>query len=258
MKERVVSAMIMLPLLILLIIKGIPLYLAGVALMVIALHEFYVAFETIDYHPIKIIGYLFAIFLFFANLFYFSVNLIALAVFLLFLVSTLLVLNHKNTPVDVCITFAGIGYICIFFEYIIKIVNNIPDGGIYVWLVFLIAFSTDIFAYLVGRQFGKHKLMPKVSPKKTIEGSLGGIIASFVFTFIFGLVFKMPLSIIFILGIFGSMIAQLGDLTASSIKRYVGIKDFGRIIPGHGGVLDRFDSVLLVSPFVYFIFGLLS
>ena len=95
--------------------------------------------------------------------------------------------------------------------------------------------------------------MPKTSPKKTIEGSIGGIAGSTIACIVFGLIFKLPIGIMVIIAIFGSIIAQMGDLIASAIKRYVGIKDYGKLIPGHGGVLDRFDSVLLVAPYVYFV-----
>lgn len=253
MKERFISAMIMLPLLILLLLKGIPLYIGGLVLMTIALHEFYVAFETKEYKPIKLIGYVFSAILFLANVFSWDGIFISSTLFVLFIVSIFMILYNKNTPIDVMITFSGMAYICLFFEYIIMIIDDVQKGSIYVWLVFIISFVTDIFAYLIGRQFGKHKLIPKVSPKKTVEGSIGGILACFISTVIFGIIFKMPITVVLILGVFGSMVAQLGDLTASSIKRYVGIKDFGRIIPGHGGILDRFDSVLLVSPFVYLV-----
>ena len=256
MKERLISSLIMLPLLILLVLKGLPLYIGGVLLMIIALHEFYLAFEAIDYKPIKTIGYIYAVFLLLSNAFGWKISIVASFLFALFIISTFFVLNNKNTPIDICITFAGIGYICIFLEYIILIIDTIPNGDKYVWLVFLISFSTDIFAYFIGRQFGRRKLLPLISPKKTIEGSIGGMVSCLILTIIFGLIFKIPLFISIILGLIGSIIAQLGDLTASSIKRYVGIKDFGRIIPGHGGVLDRFDSVILVAPFVYFVFDI--
>ena len=134
----------------------------------------------------------------------------------------------------------------------------VEKGYLYVWLIFIISFATDIFAYFIGRRFGSHKLIPSVSPKKTIEGSMGGVVASVVFSVLFGLIFKLQIGPIFLVGLLGSAVAQMGDLIASSIKRYVGIKDFGRLIPGHGGILDRFDSVLLVAPYVYLILSLFA
>lgn len=253
MKKRFVSAMIMLPLLILLIVRGIPLYVGGAILMLIALHEFYTAFENIDYRPIKLLGYAYAIFVFVANLRGFKTEAYSFALFVVFIISILYVLAQKSDVIDVCLTFCGIFYICMCFNYIIMTVNNINNGEIFVWLIFIIAFATDIFAYFVGKKFGKNKLIPNVSPNKTIEGSLGGIAASVIFSVIFGIAFRLPIMVMILVSLLGSVVAQIGDLTASSIKRYTGIKDFGKIIPGHGGVLDRFDSVLLVAPYVYLV-----
>lgn len=253
MKKRFISAMIMLPLLILLILRGIPLYIGGAILMSIALHEFYSAFENIDYHPIKALGYAYTVFVFFANIYGFKAEVYSFALFIVFIISILFVLAQKSDVIDICITFCGILYICMCFNYIIMTVNKINSGEIFVWLIFIISFATDIFAYLVGKKFGKNKLIPNVSPNKTIEGSLGGIVASVFFSILFGMAFKLPIMVMIIVSLVGSIVAQLGDLIASSIKRYTGIKDFGKIIPGHGGVLDRFDSVLLVSPYVYLV-----
>ena len=152
---------------------------------------------------------------------------------------------------DIIVTFFGIFYVEILLDFIVLIMNNFPDGHKLVWLVFIIAFMTDTFAYFSGYLFGKHKLIPNVSPKKTIEGSIGGILGSTISCLIFGHIFNLNMVLMLILGSIGSIIAQIGDLFASSIKRYVGIKDYGNLIPGHGGILDRFDSVILVTPFVY-------
>ena len=125
-----------------------------------------------------------------------------------------------------------------------------------VLLALFIVWATDSGAYLVGRQYGRHKLMPTVSPNKTIEGSLGGILAAVVVTFIFALVDKsvaLPYGrfMILLLAVVFSIAGQLGDLIESSIKRHFGVKDSGLFIPGHGGVLDRFDSLLLVFPMMH-------
>ena len=144
----------------------------------------------------------------------------------------------------------------VLIDFIILTMDNFDMGKIYVWLIFIIAFATDTCAYFVGYAFGKHKLIPKVSPKKTIEGSIGGILGSTLICLAFGYYFNIDLKVIVILGFLGSIVAQVGDLFASSIKRYVGIKDYGKLIPGHGGILDRFDSVILVAPFVYSIINL--
>ena len=160
-------------------------------------------------------------------------------------------LSLKHDIIDISITTLGIMYVGVFMDFIVLTNNNFELGKIYVWLIFIISFATDTFAYFIGYLFGKHKLIPKISPKKTIEGSVGGIIGSIVCCILFGYLFKLDLVHMVFIGSMGSIVAQLGDLFASAIKRYVGIKDYGKLIPGHGGILDRFDSVILVAPFVY-------
>lgn len=126
----------------------------------------------------------------------------------------------------------------------------------YILLPFAIAFSSDGGAYFIGIAFGKHKLAPVISPKKTVEGLVGGIICSVVATIIYSLVlqfaFHMTVNYFYavVFGVVGSLAATFGDLCFSVIKRQTGIKDYGNLIPGHGGVLDRFDSVIMVGPLV--------
>ena len=108
-------------------------------------------------------------------------------------------------------------------------------------------------AYFSGYLLGKHKLCPHISPKKTIEGSVGGVIGSVVLSGLFGYFFMDDVLVhCMIIGVLGGIISQFGDLTASVFKRKMGIKDYGNLIPGHGGILDRFDSVLFTGPMVYY------
>lgn len=253
MKQRLVSAMFLLPLLILLVIKGIPLYIGGVILMCIALHEFYCAFENLDIHPVKELGYIYSVILLFGNIYQWRSETFSLLLFVVFMVGMIYILTQKRNVLEISITFSGIMYICFCFNYIINTIDYIDAGNIYVWLIFIIAFITDTGAYFVGKNFGKKKLIPNISPNKTVEGSLGGIVCCVLFSLIFALIFKLDIGKVLVLSVFGSVFGQIGDLLASSIKRYVGIKDFGKLIPGHGGVLDRFDSVLLVAPYVYLV-----
>ena len=149
---------------------------------------------------------------------------------------------------DIGVTFIGILYIPFLFSYI-----NDLEGNIYIWLIFIISFGTDTFAYFGGRFFGKRKLWPEVSPKKTIEGSISGILGSTLLTLIFALYIKEDSILLLVfLAIIVSVFSQIGDLIASKIKRSVKIKDYGYIMPGHGGVLDRFDSIILSAPIIYY------
>ncbi len=138
-------------------------------------------------------------------------------------------------------------------------------AGLYiVWLVFICSWISDTCAYLVGRAIGRHKLAPVLSPKKSIEGSVGGIVGAALIGLLYGVILQKTnvMSIdrqavcFALIGGVGSVLSQLGDLAASGIKRDHEIKDYGKLIPGHGGIMDRFDSVIVTAPLIYFM-GLL-
>ncbi|MCL1896151.1 MAG: phosphatidate cytidylyltransferase [Clostridiales bacterium] len=124
----------------------------------------------------------------------------------------------------------------------------------YVWIVILTAFGTDIFAYFTGMLLGSHKLCPSISPKKTVEGAVGGVLGSVFLCGMFGYYFlPAGFTTCIVIGVAGGVVAQLGDLAASVMKRKIGIKDWGTLIPGHGGILDRIDSILFTAPLVFYI-----
>ena len=172
------------------------------------------------------------------------------------------VFGHKTVGItDAGLFFATGFYIIAAFSSLVYIHDFVPSGKYIYLLTFICAWTTDIFAYFTGRLLGKHKLIPAVSPKKTVEGAVGGIVFCVIALIVFGLVIESFFSpsedadyiIIAISGIFISVVSQIGDLVMSVIKRHYGIKDYGKIFPGHGGVLDRFDSVLAVSLILAFI-----
>ena len=147
-------------------------------------------------------------------------------------------------------------YVVISFTALTAI-RYIPNGVFTFVLVFLGAWSCDTFAYLFGSRFGKHKLIPEISPKKTVEGSIAGVISATFIFMLYGLILDLAteISVNYIIlavsGVLLSVLSQIGDLIASLVKREKGIKDYGSIFPGHGGVMDRFDSILAVScPFL--------
>lgn len=165
----------------------------------------------------------------------------------------------KYQASDIMATYFSFIYAPIMLSFI-YLTRQLPDGIYLVWMIFISSWISDTAAYLVGVLFGKHKLAPVLSPKKSIEGSIGGIVGSALVGALFGYVLMMRLQyghefiiIIAVIGAIGSVISQVGDLAASAIKRNHEIKDYGNLIPGHGGIMDRFDSVIFTAPMVYFL-----
>lgn len=136
-------------------------------------------------------------------------------------------------------------------------IANIDDSK-WIFYMFGLAASTDTSAYVVGMIFGRHKLIERLSPKKTVEGAIGGILGGLIFTLIFTLCFKINQAVLlYVFSVLASVLSEIGDLVASFIKRRAGIKDYGSIFIGHGGVMDRFDSLILISPLVYMLLKIL-
>lgn len=175
--------------------------------------------------------------------------------FIAFSVSTFLLVlfllrSRYFTLEDAAICFLILVYVPYFLFPIIYL-----DHTNYIYLVFVITIATDSFAYLAGTSFGKRKLCPSISPNKTVEGALGAILGTVICGLIFCGVFGLGITVFHALFIgLASVTAQLGDLFASKIKRETGIKDYGNFLPGHGGLLDRFDSILLIIPMVYMLY----
>jgi phosphatidate cytidylyltransferase len=158
---------------------------------------------------------------------------------------------------DIAYTLLGIIYIPFLLSFAIM-TRNLERGFEFIWLVLIGSIMTDVFAYFVGVSLGKNKIIPHISPKKTIEGSIGGAIGCMLIMMLYGKVIMnrmgaAPISLYHfaVMGFLCGVVAQFGDWAASAIKRYSGIKDFGNLIPGHGGIMDRVDSILFVSPLVY-------
>lgn len=159
--------------------------------------------------------------------------------------------EDKNIYKDKALFWIGAIYIVLGVEAIIRIRLTYPKGELFAYMIFVITVVSDSMAYFVGKRFGKRKLAPTVSPNKTIEGSIGAIFFTIIACILYNLFFiKVNPVYIILIGFFGSIISQLGDLIASKVKRVVGVKDFGNLIPEHGGVLDRLDSAILVSQFM--------
>ncbi len=267
MKTRIISAIVLLPVLIFLVVSGgIWLKMMTGFLALVGMYEFYQAFSK-ENKPLHAICYAFAIFyiIFIEQIIngYHYFNIFVSVFLMVLLIYT--VVNHKKTNImDAMTGFFGFFYACFLLSHI-YLAREYVYGNLLVWLAFIAAFGCDTGAYFTGVAFGKHKLIPDLSPKKTIEGSVGGIVTATILALAYGIwlqtSFEMEgvnvLLLCGLTGFFGSFLAQIGDLSASAMKRMTGIKDFGHLMPGHGGVLDRFDSVILTAPIVYYIMLLL-
>ena len=149
-------------------------------------------------------------------------------------------------------TYFGVIYVGVMLSFVYQ-TRCLEDGKFIVWLIFLCSWGCDTCAYCAGRLFGKHKMAPVLSPKKTTEGAIGGVVGATILGMVYALLTKGPVMEYMIICLIGALISMVGDLSASAIKRNAGIKDYGKLIPGHGGVLDRFDSVIFTAPIIYFL-----
>jgi len=270
MLKRILSSVIGLPLLVIFVIMGgWPLKIAVFGLIVIAMYELYDALSK-RRMSIHYVGYLFAaIYMYFIdNTNVGNVMMVILISFTLTVSILLVVFHNRITVMDCAATMFGFYYVTVLMSlvYLVREANG-EQGLFLVWIIFISAWGCDTGAYFTGITLGKHKLIPSLSPNKTVEGAIGGVVFASLLTVAYAaiMIHVSPLKRVSdfetfqlllryaVLGAGGAVFAQLGDLAASAIKRYTKIKDFGRILPGHGGVMDRFDSVLFTAPAVYLI-----
>ena len=265
--KRIISGIILFPLLAILLIFGnkylVDVFISIVAIM--SIHEFYKAFKD-KAKPITWTGYFISALICFIHLVPSEFILPAISVAILFsllvLFAQVVFTSMKTNIKDIAISLLGICYIPFFIVFLPLIRDNLENGIILLWYVFFISWGTDVFAYFIGRKFGKHKFT-EISPNKSIEGCIAGlfgaIVISMIYTLICNSVWNLNINYLYILGIaiFLSIVSQIGDLSASSIKRYCKIKDFSNLIPGHGGLLDRIDSVIFILPFAYFLLSII-
>ena len=180
---------------------------------------------------------------------------------LLILFAKVIATDMKTTFKDISYTLLGICYIPVFLMFL-NLIDGMQNGKFLLGYIFIASWGTDIFAYCIGFKFGKHKFS-KVSPKKSIEGCVAGTIGATALALIYTLILNNALTFEYsyltvgISAIALSLIGQLGDFAASCIKRYVDIKDYSNLLPGHGGMLDRIDSVLFIAPFAYMLFTMI-
>lgn len=254
LRTRIITAVAGIP-----ILLGI-LYLGGIywnfliaLLAATALHEYFAMMRNKGYNPIVLPAYtIAAVLLFRIKLLTFLPGLFFASLLLIILV--LIIKYPLYSFNELVLSFFGAFYCGYPFSYALAM-NELSNSFHYILLVFILVWASDVGGYLFGRIWGKRKLAPLLSPGKTWAGAVGAVIL----TIALALVFKHQIEIknlgtvyVIMLGFCASVVAQLGDLLESAMKRYFGVKDSGNIIPGHGGVLDRFDSFLLVLPLAYY------
>lgn len=257
MKTRILTGLVLVPILIAILLSNVYIISAAVAILsVMALYEFFKATGLCHHKALCVWGYaagvLVALNSYIPSKFYFLIFYL----FLLWIFRIMLKYHKELSVADAALSLFSVCYIPLFLSCIIAI-KQLEFGDFYLWLVFIGAFATDTFAYFSGVFLGKHKLCPEISPKKTIEGSIGGTLGCVAILLLYGLLMDRSFGIavnytsLAILSVLISFISQIGDLTASIIKRKYGVKDYGTLFPGHGGILDRLDSVIAVAPLVY-------
>lgn len=257
-KTRLISGVVILGLAILfMVLGGLPLYIFIFAISMIGLYEFYHAKKIQGSLP-AIMGYIGgAIYLVTLRLPYDNAPLTGVALATLLIMAAYVITFPKQKMEDVMYAIAGISYVCVLMSFI-YLVRIRPTGLVLAPLIFVIAWGNDTCAYCVGMLIGKKKIFPELSPKKSLEGLIGGIVGAAVLGLLYGLIFGKDLNEFVnpafacaVIGGVGAIPAIFGDLAASAVKRDTGIKDYGKLIPGHGGIMDRFDSILFTAPAVY-------
>ena len=236
--------------------NDIPFLVTVIIFNILANIEFNQMHAKKDYQPSLIFSTIFSLYFIFISIgqlisIRFDHVLILTVLILLYFTSRLFIKN-KNIPLSgIAITLFASIYIGFLSSFLIKI-KLLPNGNMFLIFLLLIVWMNDIAAYIIGTAVGKRKLAPKISPKKTIEGSIAGIVFSVATIILLNRWLQYDLSKLFFIGMTVSIIGQFGDLFESMLKRSANIKDSGTIIPGHGGVLDRFDSLLFAAPVFYY------
>jgi len=256
------TVVIGLPLVIFIVfLGGLPLVVACTVISLVGLRELYIAISK-EHKNIHGVGYLFTVGYFaVAYLFGFGyLLLITLTIFVIVAQTFMVAFFKKLTLSEIVSTVYGFLYIPFLLAFIV-LVREHEQGLLFVWLIFTAAFACDTFAYIVGCSIGRHKLKNSPSPAKSVEGLVGGaagaalvgwLFGFFVtrFTYMAGAEFVLQAVVV---SVIGALFCSVGDMAASAVKRNTGIKDFGNIFPGHGGVIDRVDGILFVAPVVFIV-----
>lgn len=239
--------------------SGIPFFLATFLISLGGTYELYRVFG-IENKSLGFVGYLTVSVYYFMVYFGLEEYFVLMVILSLMSLMAFYVFTYPAYKISLvakafmCVVYAGV-----MMSYLYQ-TRTLPDGQFLVWLIFLSSWGSDTCAYCVGMVFGRHKMTPILSPKKTVEGAVGGVVGAALLGFAYAFLLRHHFKAISNPGLISavacgiaSLISMVGDLAASGIKRDYGVKDYGTLIPGHGGIMDRFDSVVFTAPAVYFV-----
>lgn len=259
-KTRLISGIILVAAALVLIITGGEVLLAAACVIsLIGMYELYRVYK-IERTVAAFAGYLAAV-LFYLDLYIHWIpdSMVFIIGLLIVLLAVYVLAYPKYHASQITAVFFGVFYVAVMLSCIYQ-VRMMEQGAYIVWLIFLCSWGCDTCAYCVGVKLGKHKMSPVLSPKKSVEGAVGGLAGAFLLTALYAAVFREQMGItaaqvllLAAISTVGGVISMIGDLAASAIKRNYEIKDYGTLIPGHGGILDRFDSVIFTAPVIYYL-----
>ena len=252
-KTRLISGIVLVALALLLIITGGNVLLGALCVIsLIGMFELYRIFK-IEKEPAGVAGYIAAIVYYLNLLFGFIPDMMMFVLGVLVVLMFIYVFSYpKYKTEQMLAAFFAVFYVAVMLSFVYR-TRMLPMGTYTVWLIFLCSWGCDTCAYCVGMLIGKHKMAPVLSPKKSIEGAVGGVAGAALLGVIYAAATQGKMAEYALICAVGALISMVGDLAASAIKRNQNIKDYGKLIPGHGGILDRFDSVIITAPVIYYL-----
>ena len=255
-KTRLISGIVLVIIALATIISGSwILFFTLLAVSLIGLRELYKVMKVSDEHVtvLELVGYLGAVLYYIAMKADFgNYGTMAIIISMILILFVYVFGYPKYHAEQVMAAFFGVVYVAVMLSFI-YLTRSLPDGKFLVWLIFLCSWGCDTCAYCVGMLIGKHKMAPVLSPKKSIEGAVGGVAGAALLGVIYAAATQGKMAEYALICAVGALISMVGDLAASAIKRNQNIKDYGKLIPGHGGILDRFDSVIITAPVIYYL-----
>ena len=255
-KTRLISGIVLVIIALAPIISGSwILFFTLLAVSLIGMRELYKVMKVSDEHVtvLELVGYLGAVLYYIAMKADFgNYGTMAIIISMILILFVYVFGYPKYHAEQVMAAFFGVIYVAVMLSFI-YLTRSLPDGKFLVWLIFLCSWGCDTCAYCVGMLIGKHKMAPVLSPKKSIEGAVGGVAGAALLGVIYAAATQGKMAEYALICAVGALISMVGDLAASAIKRNQNIKDYGKLIPGHGGILDRFDSVIITAPVIYYL-----